>query len=101
MFTRLLSLGVEPPPRFHAQLRRKLRPRNFLHRLPSPLLRRQYLSLNIFDPIVTHLANTIDNLALYVASNSAAASKVADVLETAKADLSSLVDRIEKTKEEG
>jgi len=94
-----LPLGFEPPPGFSRPAPKKAPPQELIS-AALPLVALAVSSLNISDPIITHLASTIDNLALYVASNPAAASKVSDVLETAKADLSSLADRIEKAKEE-
>ena len=94
-----LPLGFEPPPGF-SRPAPKQAPSQELTSATLPLVALAVSSLNVSDPIITHLASTIDNLALYVASNPAAASKVSDVLETAKADLSSLADRIEKAKEE-
>ncbi|TFK74121.1 hypothetical protein BDN72DRAFT_789717 [Pluteus cervinus] len=58
------------------------------------------LEASASEPIITHLAGTIDNLASYLASNPAAAAKAVGVLETAKTDLTALADRIEKAREE-
>lgn len=52
------------------------------------------------EPIITHLAGTIDNLAAFLKSDPKAAEKAGDVLETAKNDLAALVERIEVVKEQ-
>jgi MICOS complex subunit MIC60 len=100
-----LPVGFEPPPGFS----RPSPPKKVTHEpakpdpsLPVtlPLVAPTVSSLSASEPIISHLAGTIDNLASYVASNPSAASKVTDVLETAKGDLTALADRIEKVKEE-
>lgn len=52
------------------------------------------------EPIITHLAGTIDSLAAFLKSDPKAAQKAGDVLETAKSDLAALVERIEIVKEQ-
>ena len=52
------------------------------------------------EPIITHLAGAIDNLATYLKSDPRAAEQASDVLELAKSDLTALVDRIEVVKEQ-
>ena len=52
------------------------------------------------EPIITHLAGTIDNLAAFLKSDPKAAQQAGDVLETAKTDLAALVERIEAVKEQ-
>ena len=94
-----LPIGFEPPPGFQRPAPKKAAPVE-----PStvalPLVAPAVSSIGVSEPIITHLAGTIDNLASYLASNPAAASKVSDVLETAKSDLTSLADRIDKAREE-
>ncbi|KXN91648.1 Formation of crista junctions protein 1 [Leucoagaricus sp. SymC.cos] len=65
-----------------------------------PLVTPAVSSLAESEPIISHLAGTIDNLASYLATNPGAASKATDVLETAKKDLTSLADRFEKVRED-
>ncbi|KAG5348432.1 hypothetical protein C0989_010462, partial [Termitomyces sp. Mn162] len=67
--------------------------------VPLPLIVLGVSSIGVSEPIIAQLASTIDNLASFVNANPAAASKVADVLESAKTDLTALADRIEKAKE--
>ncbi|KAF8896087.1 mitochondrial inner membrane protein Mitofilin [Infundibulicybe gibba] len=67
---------------------------------PLPLIAPAVSSLSASEPIISHLAGTIDNLASYLASNPTAATKASDVLESAKGDLTALVARIEHVKEE-
>ena len=52
------------------------------------------------EPIITHLAGTIDNLATYLKSDPKVAEHASDVLELAKSDLTALVERIEVVKEQ-
>jgi mitofilin len=65
-----------------------------------PLVAPAISSLDVQEPIITHLAGTIDNLASFLKSNPSAASQAADVLDSAKGDLAALVERMEKVKEE-
>ena len=52
------------------------------------------------EPIISHLAGTIDNLATYLKSDPKAGEQATDILELAKSDLTSLVERIEAVKEQ-
>ena len=52
------------------------------------------------EPTITHLAGTIDNLAIYLKSDLKAAEQASDILELAKSDLAALVERIEDVKEQ-
>jgi MICOS complex subunit MIC60 len=52
------------------------------------------------EPIISHLAGAIDNLATYLKSDPKAAEQASDVLELAKSDLTALVERIEVVKEQ-
>lgn len=67
---------------------------------PLPLVAPAVLELTASEPVLAHLAGTIDNLASYLNSNPDAADKAKDVLETAKEDLAALATRIDKAKEE-
>ncbi|KAJ7476223.1 mitochondrial inner membrane protein Mitofilin [Mycena latifolia] len=57
-------------------------------------------SISSSEPIIAHLAGTIDDLTAYIESNPAATAKAAPVLETAKSDLTALASRIEKVRED-
>jgi MICOS complex subunit MIC60 len=100
-----LPVGFEPPPGFS----RPSPPKKLAQELANPdrntpvalpLVAPAVSSLSTSEPIISHLAGTIDNLASYIASNPSATSKVTHVLETAKGDLTELAARIEKVKEE-
>ncbi|KAH6913195.1 mitochondrial protein [Coprinopsis sp. MPI-PUGE-AT-0042] len=65
-----------------------------------PLIAPTVESLNVQEPIINHLAGTIDSLASFLKANPAAAEQATGVLENAKSDLSALVERIDKVKEE-
>ncbi|KIY62021.1 hypothetical protein CYLTODRAFT_325488, partial [Cylindrobasidium torrendii FP15055 ss-10] len=67
---------------------------------PPPLPRVAASVADVSDPIIKHLAATIDDLASYLKSNPTAVSQVGPVLETAKADFASLVSRIAAVKAE-
>lgn len=100
-----LPVGFEPPPGFSRPSPPKEKAPKPTGTSPSitnslPLVAPAVSSLSASEPIITHLAGTIDNLASYLASNPTAASKATDVLESAKVDLTALADRIEKVKEE-
>jgi mitofilin len=101
LYTAPLPLGFEPPPGFFRPTPpKKEAPKAEPSPAPLPLIAPSVSSLSASEPIIAHLAGTIDNLASYLASNPTAASKAADVLETAKVDLTALADRIEKVKDE-
>ncbi|KAF9456746.1 mitochondrial protein [Collybia nuda] len=100
-----LPVGFEPPPGFSrppAPGNKTPGPTEEL--LPisvtMPLVAPAVSSLNVSEPIIIHLAGTIDNLASYLATNPTAALNATDVLESAKTDLTALADRIEKVREE-
>ena len=103
-----LPVGFEPPPGYRRPLPpKKEEPKTSVPEskpeptpVQLPLVTPAVSALNEAEPIITHLAGTIDNLATFVATNPAAALKAADVLEEAKSELTSLVERIEKIKEE-
>ena len=96
-----LPLGFEPPPGFSRLLPPKPRPQ--VETKPGqpvvlPLVAPALASAS--EPIITHLAGTIDNLATYLKSDPKAAEQATDVLELAKSDLAALVERIEVVKEQ-
>lgn len=65
-----------------------------------PLIAPSISALDVQEPIINHLAGTIDNLASFLKANPSAATQATDVLDSAKADLAALVDRMEKVKED-
>ncbi|KAJ6612150.1 mitochondrial inner membrane protein Mitofilin [Mycena sp. CBHHK59/15] len=65
-----------------------------------PLLTPAVSSISASEPIIAHLAGTIDDLTAYLESNPAATAQAATVLETAKADLKALATRIERVRED-
>jgi mitofilin len=105
-----LPVGFEPPPGYRrpsppSQKKDDSNPSKPEHKpeptpVQLPLVAPAISALDEAEPIITHLAGTIDNLASYVATNPTAALKAADVLEEAKSELTSLVERIDKIKEE-
>ncbi|KAG6862472.1 hypothetical protein C0995_000018 [Termitomyces sp. Mi166 len=94
-----IPIGFEPPPGFIRAAPPKESPKT-PESAPLPLIAPGVSSIGVSEPIIAQLATTIDNLAAFVNANPAAAPKVADVLESAKTDLTALADRIEKAKEE-
>ncbi|KAG6857380.1 hypothetical protein H0H87_004742 [Tephrocybe sp. NHM501043] len=97
-----LPVGFEPPPGFvRPAPPKKETPQTSESAPPTlPLIAPAVSSIGVSEPIIAHLAGTIDNLASFLDSNPTAAPKVSDVLEAAKTDLTALADRIEKAKEE-
>ncbi|EAU85671.1 mitochondrial protein [Coprinopsis cinerea okayama7 len=110
-----LPIGFEPPPGYvkpsppkkvEAEAPKEPAPQATkeeekpLPEVELPLVAPVVESLNVQEPIITHLAGTIDNLASFLKANPAAAEQATGVLENAKQDLSALVERIEKAKEE-
>ncbi|KAJ3510970.1 hypothetical protein NLJ89_g4369 [Agrocybe chaxingu] len=103
VYDRPLPLGFEPPPGFSRPAPPKPKveekstepePEPIVLPLVSPVVS------TASEPIITHLAGTIDNLASYLKSDPKAAQKAGDVLEIAKTDLAALVDRIDAVKEQ-
>ena len=97
-----LPLGFEPPPGFTRPAPPK--PVATEEKKPEPVPVELPLVAPAVsaasEPIITHLAGTIDNLAAFLKSDPKAAEKAGDVLETAKNDLAALVERIEVVKEQ-
>ncbi|KAG7089401.1 hypothetical protein E1B28_011089 [Marasmius oreades] len=97
LYTRPLPVGFEPPPGFN----RPPPPKREAPKTPElPLVAPAVSSLGSSEPVISHLAGTIDSLASYLKSNPAAAERISGVLESAKSDLTSLAERIEKAREE-
>jgi mitofilin len=105
VYDRPLPIGFEPPPGFSRPApppkpqpaeEKPAEPEPEVIKLPAVAPAVATAS----EPIITHLAGTIDNLAAFLKSDPKAAQQAGDVLETAKSDLAALVDRIETVKEE-
>jgi MICOS complex subunit MIC60 len=90
-----LPLGFEPPPGYSRPPKLKAK-ENPDQPVVFPLVAPALASAS--EPIITHLARTIDNLATYLKSDPKAAEQAIDVLELAKSDLAALVERIEAVK---
>lgn len=101
-----LPVGFEPPPGYKRPSAKKPEAVEAKPTKPEPVpvklpvIAPSVAALNETEPIISHLANTIDNLATYIEANPSSAIKAADVLEEAKVELTSLAERIEKVKEE-
>ena len=96
-----LPLGFEPPPGFsRPPLPKPIATKPEVETKPVvlPLVAPALASAS--EPIITHLAGTIDNLATYLKSDPKAAEKAVDVLELAKSDLAALIERIDLVKEQ-
>ncbi|KAF5391657.1 hypothetical protein D9757_002484 [Collybiopsis confluens] len=93
-----LPVEFEPPPGFSRPPPPKKEPPPPKY-VDLPLVAPAVSALASSEPIITHLAGTIDNLSSFLKTNPEAASRVSDVLELAKTDLSSLAERIENAKE--
>ncbi|PPQ92243.1 hypothetical protein CVT25_008925 [Psilocybe cyanescens] len=106
VYDRPLPLGFEPPPGFSRSAPPK--PKVTETETKPPVSEPEPVNLPLVapvvatasEPIITHLAGTIDNLASFLKSDPKAAQQAGDVLETAKGDLAALVDRIESVKEQ-
>ncbi|KAL0954344.1 hypothetical protein HGRIS_003338 [Hohenbuehelia grisea] len=107
VYTAPLPLGFEPPPGYTRPAPpKKSAPKPKAETTPVPppapkplpLVAPAVAELSVSEPVIWHLASTIDGLASYLSSNPAAAEHAADVLESAKSDLTALVDHIERVK---
>ena len=67
---------------------------------PVPELPRLTPQIDASEPVVTHLAGIIDQLATFVSHNAETSAKATPVLDTAKEDLTSLVNKIAQIKED-
>ncbi|KDQ56980.1 hypothetical protein JAAARDRAFT_131032 [Jaapia argillacea MUCL 33604] len=100
-----LPVGFEPPPGFSRPAPpKKVVPEPVVEAPPAPpplpLVAPAVAELTASEPIIAHLATTIDNLASYLNSNPTAAEHARDILDTAKVDLTSLASHVEKVKED-
>ncbi|KAG9311469.1 mitochondrial inner membrane protein Mitofilin [Chiua virens] len=96
VYAALLPIGFEPPPGFS-----KLNP------TPKPAQADVLLvvalavsDVAVSEPVISHLAGTIDDLASYLKANPAAAEKAKGILDTARTDLTELATRFDKIKED-
>ena len=94
-----LPLGHEPPPGFtHPPTPQP--PKPLAPGEPLPLVAPVVEELHSSEPILTHLAGTIDSLASFLNANPTAANKARDVLDVAKNDLSGLAQSFDRLREE-
>lgn len=106
IYTPPLPIGSEPPPGYirpppaKKAVAKPAEQSEVVKAVTLPLVAPAVSSLAESEPIISHLAGTIDNLASYLAANPAAAAKATDVLEVAKDDLTALADRFEKVRED-
>ncbi|KAH9998862.1 mitochondrial inner membrane protein Mitofilin [Russula compacta] len=94
-----LPLGHEPPPGFTQPAPPKP-PKPLAPGEPLPLVAPTVEELHSSEPILTHLAGTIDSLASFLNANPTAANKARNVLDIAKNDLSGLAQSFERLREE-
>jgi mitofilin len=94
-----LPLGHEPPPGFSRPAPPKP-PKPLAPGEPLPLVAPAVEELRSSEPVLTHLAQTIDSLASFLNANPAAANKARGVLDVAKNDLSRLAQSFERLREE-
>jgi mitofilin len=94
-----LPLGHEPPPGF-TRPPAPQPPKPLAPGEPLPLVAPAVEELHSSEPVLTHLAGTIDSLASFLNANPAAANKARDVLGVAKNDLSTLAQSFERLREE-
>ncbi|KDQ14936.1 hypothetical protein BOTBODRAFT_65879 [Botryobasidium botryosum FD-172 SS1] len=109
IYTGALPLGFEPPPGFSLPSKPKEKkpaasapaPSIQAPEPPLPLVAPAVVGLSASEPVIAHLASTIDSLTTYLSSSTAGSTTGAkDVLHTAQADLIKLAERIDKAKEE-
>ncbi|KAI9439825.1 mitochondrial inner membrane protein Mitofilin [Lactarius indigo] len=94
-----LPLGHEPPPGFSRPAPPKP-PKPLAPGEPLPLVAPAVEELRSSEPVLTHLAQTIDSLASFLNANPAAANKARGVLDVAKNDMSVLAQSFERLREE-
>ncbi|KAF8150708.1 mitochondrial inner membrane protein Mitofilin [Crassisporium funariophilum] len=106
VYNKPLPLGFEPPPGFSRPTPPKPKASESEVKAAAPESKPVVLPLvapalaSVSEPIISHLAGTIDNLATYLKSDPKAAEQASGVLEAAKGDLAALVERIEAVKEQ-
>jgi mitofilin len=99
-----LPIGFEPPPGYarpksvppskaaQSSAEVEIKPE------PLPLVAPAVADLTSSEPILAHLASTIDQLASFLNDNPSAAGKARGVLDTAKVDVTRLAEHIEAVK---
>jgi MICOS complex subunit MIC60 len=95
-----LPLGFEPPPGYSKPAPPKKTSSVTPESTALPLIAPAVLELSASDPIISHLASTIDNLASFLNSNPSVTSNAKSVLDVAKEDLTGLATRIDTIREE-
>jgi mitofilin len=101
-----LPVGFEPPPGYSKPKPAKLpEPSTSASKesskpAPLPKVAPSVAEISKSEPVISHLASTIDALAAYLAENPSASTNAASVLENAEKDLKELVSRIERVREE-
>lgn len=96
-----LPVGFEPPPGFARPAPPTPTKKEEPQPQPSaPALPRLAAIITSPEPVIAHLAGTIDSLTSFAEANPLAASQMAPVLEKAKNDLSELSTKMEKVVEE-
>ncbi|KAG9311474.1 mitochondrial inner membrane protein-domain-containing protein [Chiua virens] len=93
-----LPIGFEPPPGF-SKPKPKLTPKPAQADV-LPLIAPAVSDVAVSEPVISHLAGTIDDLASYLKANPAAAEKAKGILDTARTDLTELATRFDKIKED-
>ncbi|KAJ7707360.1 mitochondrial protein [Mycena rosella] len=100
IYTAPLPVGFELPPGYARPAPPK-KPESAPVETPKlPLLSPALSSISSSEPIIAHLAGTIDDLTAYIEANPAATAQAASVLETAKSDLTALATRIDKVRQD-
>lgn len=92
-----LPIGFEPPPGFS---RPKPAPETKPKPEAFPLIAPAVSDTAVSEPVISHLAGTIDNLASYLRANPTSAEKAKGILDTARSDLTELATRFDKIKED-
>ena len=90
-----LPIGFEPPPGYS-----RPKPASKPKAEVLPLVAPAVADIAISEPVISHLASTIDDLASYLNANPTAAEKAKGILDNARNDLSNLATRFDKIKED-
>ncbi|KAI0046560.1 hypothetical protein FA95DRAFT_1542347 [Auriscalpium vulgare] len=94
-----LPLGFEPPPGFSRPKPPPPPPKPEPVE-PLPLVAPAVAELSSSEPVIAHLASTIDDLASFLNAYPSAAPKARDVLDTAKGDLTALAQNFDRVRDE-
>ncbi|KAG9308072.1 mitochondrial inner membrane protein-domain-containing protein [Chiua virens] len=90
-----LPIGFEPPPGFSKPKAAPKPARDVL-----PLVAPAASDVAISEPVISHLAGTIDDLASYLNANPTAAEKAKGILDNVRTDLTEFATRFDKIKED-